>query len=163
MQSSASREDEHELREAEVLGEGLLDDFDCNDEQLPALHAHLLARAAGPDVVVVVHVEVEDELPLQGLSVGVLLGHPVPDGPSVNLPGNVGMAIDHALLHGLCVHKGDVSLDASGLVLEGEFAVREGGLVVVGEPADDGPEGVEVVVVLPEFLLCHLEGNYYYK
>lgn len=163
MQASASREDEHELGEAEVLGEGVLDDLDSDDQQFPALDADLLARAAGSHIVVVVHIKIEDELPLQGLAVRVLLRHSVPDGPRIDLSGDGGMPIDHPLLHRLRIHKSHIPLHSSALVLEGELPVGEEGLVVVGEPADDGLEGIEVVIVNSESLLCHLEGNYYYK
>lgn len=73
------------------------------------------------------------------------------------------MAVDHPVLHGVCIDEGDVSLNASAFVLKGEFSVRELRLMVLGEPSDDGLEGIKVVIVDSEFLLCHLEGNYYYK
>lgn len=163
MQASASREDKHELGEAKVLGEGILDDLNSNDQQLPALDAYLLARAAGSDIVVVVHIKVENELSLQGLAICVLLRHSVPDSPCVDLPGDGGMSVDHPFLHRLSIHKSHIPLNSSALVLEGELSMGEECLVVVGEPADDGLEGIEVVIVGTKFLLCHLEGNYYYK
>lgn len=64
------------------------------------------------------------------------------------------MPIDHSILHTLSIVEGDVSLD-SGLVLEGEFAVEERGGFVAGEPVGESCEGVEVVVVIFEVLLCH--------
>ena len=58
--------------EAKVLPEGLVQDLDGQDHEAPALVADGRAGAAGPHLVVVGHVDVEDELLLLRLELGVV-------------------------------------------------------------------------------------------
>ena len=86
----APRVHPEEVLEAEVLAQGPVQDLEGERHELPALVADGRARAAGPDVVVVGHVNVEDELLLEWLEVSdlVVVARPgVVHGADVDLVG----------------------------------------------------------------------------
>jgi hypothetical protein len=166
VETSAAGEDKEELSEAEVLLEGLLEHFHGDHEQSPALAANALTLAAGSHVIVVIHIEVEDQLPFQGLGIGrVLLGSTGPDSSSVKLKWCASIWVDHALLHFLGSGKDNIPFDILLIVLlierfEGQLAVGEGRLAVVCEPIGKGLEGKEVVVVGAKIFERHWREKY---
>ena len=86
----APRVHPEEVLEAEVLAQGPVQDLEGERHELPALVADGRAGAAGPDVVVVGHVNVEDELLLERLEVAdlVVVARPrVVHGADVDLVG----------------------------------------------------------------------------
>mmetsp|Transcript_25492 Transcript_25492/g.78556 ORF Transcript_25492/g.78556 Transcript_25492/m.78556 type:complete len:312 (-) Transcript_25492:249-1184(-) len=97
--AAAARVDPHDVLEAEVVAERGVDDFDGRVHVVPALAADARALAAGPDVVVVGKVNVEDELALLGPEVldrQMVARRRVEDRPDVDL---VRLALRHQRLH----------------------------------------------------------------
>ena len=157
METAAARKHEHELSEGEVLGESLSDDVLGDEHELPAVDACGLAGAASADIIVVVHVEVEDELALNGTDLLVVLGRDAcPDCACVQLARGLVHERGHAVAHLEGATEFEVSLDTAIVVLEGQLAVHEGDGVVVGQPPVHGVVGVQVLVVVPQILGVHL-------
>lgn len=57
------------MLEAKVLAEGCVKDLTRNSHKLPALGTDICPLATRPDLVVVRHIDVEDQLPLNRLDV----------------------------------------------------------------------------------------------
>ena len=60
VKSSPSRKDEHQLLVSEILLQGFLNNLNRDDQQFPAFRAYSFTLAACTNVIVVVHIEVED-------------------------------------------------------------------------------------------------------
>lgn len=86
--TSTTGVDVHELGEAKVFRKGSGDDFFGDDHELPAVLATLFTLATGSNVIVVIHIKIENEFPLHGFELlGILGGRTCPNCPSVQLSG----------------------------------------------------------------------------
>jgi hypothetical protein len=100
MHASSPGEHVHEFAEPEILRQRLRDDILGHQHEFPTPVAGVLANTADPYIVVVIHVEVEDELPLHGLVLFVVFAwRTCPYGSHVHLPREVLVHTGHPAFH----------------------------------------------------------------
>lgn len=132
MHTSTSRKDKHEVVEIKVLLEGSLEDLDSDDDEFPTLHTNCLPRAAIPDIVVVIHVEIENKLSFLRFSKRFLLRNLAPNSPSIYLQWHLLTLGYHPLLHFLSIVKNNISLHGISLILKRQFSVIQRSSSIVG-------------------------------
>lgn len=67
MNTSASGIHPQQMLKAELIPEGTIEDLDCGGNEAPAVVADALAGAAGTDLVIVGHVDIENKFALYWL------------------------------------------------------------------------------------------------
>jgi hypothetical protein len=83
--TSSARKDVHEIMQIVIFFQCDSDNLNGDNEEFPALLAYSLTLTAISDIIVVVHIEVENQLPFLSFSKRFFLGDFTPNGPSIHL------------------------------------------------------------------------------
>jgi hypothetical protein len=147
MYTSSSRKNIHKIVKVKVFLQSYSDYLNCHNQKLPALHTDCFTLTAVSDIVIVIHIEIENQLSFLSSAWRVFFWYFTPYGTGIDFDWYLFKSGGHSFPHGIGIVKDNISLHSITLILEGKFSMIERSCSIISKPFFNSLIWIQVLVV----------------